>query len=300
MIDTATQRLNDIKSTIDSLVAINHVESINMNDITLTKKIGEGGQSTVYEAQYKCFHVAIKILQNIDYNGLAHEIVILANLIHPSIPKFYGMINEPKTMALVFEYIKGRTLDEIKVNDVSFQHKLKIAKSIGSILEYMHVNNFIHRDIKPGNVIVDEDWNTHLIDFGISKICINKRYTITRTKGTLSYLAPECLEIHELNEEEEILSKITTKVDVWSFGCLICYLFSGISPWDNQYQGSDPEIQKALMTKTLFPIPDKIQTNAILNEIVSKATHLDYNERISMTEINEILYSIPCKNTPEI
>ena len=84
----------------------------------------------------------------------------------------------------------------------------------------MHVNHVIHRDLKPGNIMIDDNFNLFLIDFGISKICANKKDTITLTKGTLRYLAPECLDILQLIENEEIISKILLKL---MFGLLVVY-----------------------------------------------------------------------------
>ena len=128
MMDVLENDIPEIKSTISSLIQINSITSIRMNELTLIKKIGEGGQAIVYEGYYSGLHCAVKILSNIDWKCLMNEIVILANFIHPSIPKFYGIVNEEKTVALVFEFISGRNLSEIKPSDISFDNKLKIIK----------------------------------------------------------------------------------------------------------------------------------------------------------------------------
>ena len=141
-----------------------------MNDLVLLRLIGEGGQSKVYEGYYGRNHVAIKILTNIDYHCLMNELVILSNLKNPSIQKFYGVVNQDKNLAIITEYINGKSLNSINMSEIPFNVKLKIISDIGNVLEYMHVNNMIHRDLKPENIILDEKYNPYLIDFGISRI----------------------------------------------------------------------------------------------------------------------------------
>ena len=281
--------LPQIKNAISSLIKINDIQKIQMNELLLTKLIGEGGQAKVYEGYYQKKHCAITIFQKIDWKSFMNELVILSNLSHSNIPKFYGIVEEEKTIALVIEYIKGKTLEDVKINEISFSKKLKIVKKIGRVLEYMHVNHVIHRDLKPGNIMIDDNLNSFLIDFGISKICANKKDTITLTKGTLCYLAPECLDILQLTENEEIISKISPKVDVWAFGCLLSYIFSGINPWDNLYKDDAQNIQIALMNKKNFPIPDEIKKFPEIYQIIQKCTIVDSNERASMTVINDMI-----------
>ena len=290
---TDDEIIPQIKNTINSLIDINNIKLISMNDLILTKLIGEGGQSKVYEGYFENNHIAIKIFNNIDWKSFMNEIIIISNLKHSSIPKFYGIVNENKTVGLVTEYIKGRTLDKIKVNDLSYNIKLQIAKNISEVLESMHINNFIHRDLKPENIMIDDNFNTFLIDFGISKICVNKKNSLTLTKGTINYLAPECLEIIDLSENEEIISMISPKVDVWSFGCLLSYLFSGIIPWDNLFAGNEHLLQKNLMEKNEFPIPNIIKDKyPEIYNIIKEATIIDENKRANISKICDMLEMI--------
>lgn len=285
--------IDEYKTALNSLIAINNIKTIRISDLTLIKNIGKGGQSTVYEGFYQSNHIVLKILTNIDYTCLIHEITILANISHPSIPKFYGIVHYEKTLGMVFEYIKGKTLDEIKPNDLSAKQKLNICKIIGSILEYLHANFFIHRDLKPGNIIVNDNYTSaFLIDFGISKININHRNLRTISKGTMNYLAPECLIISELSCNEEIISVIDMKVDVWSFGCLMSYLYSGVTPWENLFASDVQSIQRALVQKMEFPLPDKLLEYEDVANIVRMCTCNDVDKRISMSTVMDMLYDI--------
>jgi len=178
--------------------------------------------------------------------------VIIGNLTHECIPKFYGIVIDENVLALVFSYVSGKTIDEYKLSELSADLKFKMVKQLCSVLDYVHASKFIHRDLKPENIILDNDSNLWLIDFGIAKVCTNTVDIVTRAKGTLHYLAPEALDAEDLTDTEEIISLITTKVDVWAFGCIVSYIYSGILPWCNKYVDNSAVIQKVLVQKKTF------------------------------------------------
>jgi serine/threonine protein kinase len=273
--------------TVVELMEINKIKKISLNDLLLKKKVGEGGQAKVYKAIMGNETVAVKVLGDIDWKCLAHEIVIISNLQHESIPKFHGMIAEEKVVALVFDFVEGKTLDEYK-DEFSGEMLVKIIKSLCSALCYIHSKKFIHRDIKPENIILDKNGKVYLIDFGISKVLTSTSSTLTRAKGTLHYLAPECLLAEQVSETHQIISKITTKVDVWAFGCIVSYLFSGILPWLNKLPDNAPVIQKAIMANIPFPVPSTIE-NKIAKEIIEEATINDPKSRPKMIELKELV-----------
>ena len=90
--------LPQIKKAILSLNKINDIQKIHMNELLLTKLIGEGGQAKVYEGYYQNHHCAITIFQKIDWKSFMNELVILSNLSHSNIPKFYGIVEEEKKL----------------------------------------------------------------------------------------------------------------------------------------------------------------------------------------------------------
>jgi serine/threonine protein kinase len=279
----------DIKNTVKELMQINHIEKIALKDLTLKKKIGEGGQAKVYKGSFENETVAVKVLEEVDWKCLAHEIVIIANLQHAIIPKFYGIVVEDKVLSLVFQYIEGKTLDEYKLSELSFDTKMKIIKDLASVLEYIHSNKFIHRDLKPENLMYDQkNDKVYLIDFGIAKVCTNQENTKTRAKGTLHYLAPESLDVFELDSDEQIISNISTAVDVWAFGCITSWLFSGTLPWCNKYNDNPGILQQVLMKKKPFPIPDSI-TDENLRKLITNCTAINITDRWTMVDIKAFL-----------
>ena len=285
----------ELQQEIQNLIEINNIKKISQTEIIYSKLIGEGAQSKVYEGHYQRHHVAIKILKNIDYKSFMSELVIMAHISHPSIPKFYGIIFENKNISIISEFIKGETLNN-KINELNFDTKLRIVKDIGNVLEYMHVNNIIHRDLKPENIILDKKNKPYLIDYGISKICANKKNVLTQTKGTLNYLAPESLEVKNFTENEEVISIVSPKVDVWAFGCLMSYIFSGETPWEkilNEKKGkyySNISYFKNIINQMDFPIPNSILHLKKICELIKLCTIVDENRRISMTEVNDIFF----------
>jgi serine/threonine protein kinase len=279
----------DIKEAVKQLMQINHIEKIALKDLVLKKKIGEGGQAKVYRGTFNGEVVAVKVLEDIDYKCFAHEIVIIANLKHENIPKFYGIVAEEKVLSLVFQYINGKTLDEFKPKDLDEKLKLYIIKTLGQVLALLHSNKFIHRDLKPENLMLDNTGKIYLIDFGIAKVCTqDSDFTDTKAKGTLHYLAPECLQVESLGEGDQIISRISTKVDVWAFGCIVSWLFSGYLPWCDTYPDNAAILQDVLTKKKNFSIPKTIKNEFIVN-LIKMATVVDPEQRATMEQINEYI-----------
>ena len=283
----------DLKNDIYTLIQINNIKKISQNELTFSKLIGEGAQSKVYEGYYLRHHCAIKILKNVDYKSFMSELVIMAHLSHPSIPHFYGVVFENKNIAIITEFIIGETLNN-KLPELNFNHKLNIVKDIANVLEYMHVNHIIHRDLKPENILLDKNNKPYLIDYGISKICANKKNVMTSTKGTLYYLAPESFEVKNFTENEEII--VSPKVDVWAFGCLLSYIFSGETPWENllnEKKGKNYTMIsyfKKIINQSEFPLPNSILHLNEICELIKLCTIIDENRRINMTQVNDILF----------
>jgi calcium-dependent protein kinase len=276
---------------IKELLTDNDIKQINKSEIKVLKKCGEGAQSQVYKCEYNGEIVAMKVLSKIDIKCLIHEIAIISKIESENIPKFLGVILEETTFSYVTRFIPGVSLDEIDVNKVSYDDKVFLLKQISKTLNYIHKNNCIHRDLKAENIMVDtRKSKIYLIDFGISRILYDDTSIITRAKGTMNYLAPEIFDVKSVNTDKQIVSSITKAVDVWSFCCLVSYLFSGYPPWCNKYKDKPEIIQKALTKKEEFPIPPKIDSK--IAKIIKIGTIIDYTQRASMSDIDEIVQNL--------
>lgn len=155
---------------------------------------------------------------------LKKEIKILKNLSHENIVKYYGIeVNESEhEVDILLEYVAGGSLKGVLSQYGAFEENL-VAIYINQILNaliYLHSNGIIHRDIKGANILIDIDGTIKLTDFSTSKKDIDGLLSKS-LKGTPNWMAPE------------IVLRIGhgPKVDIWSLGCVIIELLTGIPPF---------------------------------------------------------------------
>ena len=306
------------------LLTNQNINKINENDIKLTKSIAKGGQGKIKYGVYKNLEVIIKIISK---ENIIHIIQEVSNMIKYKsfyIPKFLGFFESEKYFGLVMEFIEGLNLTKIiylekqgKIT-LSLIQKLNYLIQLSSVIDYLNSNNLVHRDLKTDNILVDKLGQLKLIDFGISlqgkKIWINIEspyYSLTP-----NYMAPEIVYQNEDNEEyqkslELIRAKselnnnekwilITDKYDVWTFGIIMCQLFTRCKPWcrSEKENISEIEVKTRLIAKapypinTLYPIKEcKFYENEIKN-IIKSCLNYNPEERPSMKYIKQDLLKI--------
>ena len=266
------------------------------NIIELIKIIGEGGQASIIKAKYYVngeeVLVAIKALEKFDLKHFKREVYILNQLNEPCFPKFYGLVIESKPnnsgISIVTEFINGVDLRNIDfIEKLKYPTKIKILRDAAKSLCIIHEKGYIHRDLNPGNMIIDNDYQVYLIDFGISLITLDDDHVFTFKRGTLPYSPPEAF----MSDDNGDLIRITNKVDVWGFGCIISYVLSGIVPWTNEYEfdkNFESKLMNSLTTNEPFPVPENIKDEKILN-LLNKTLVYNYEDRITMREIFDYL-----------
>ncbi len=197
----------------------------------LIDKVGIGGMSTVYVARDLKTNaiVAIKVLHPqfaIDKNFINRffrEIKIIATLNHPNILKLYDYGVVEGTPYFVTEYIQGKTLKELLNEGKKFSIKEVIRIIIEVLKALSHANSkgvIAHRDIKPGNIMIDKDGNIKLMDFGIAKF-EGTQITQDTIMYTPTYASPEQIK----GENVDIRS------DLYSLGCTFYELLTGRPPF---------------------------------------------------------------------
>lgn len=205
----------------------------------IEEEIGIGGMGIVFAGKRddKEFEqrVAIKILKQ----GLSSEYLIrrfqnerqtLANLQHPNIAKLFdGGKTEEGLPYLVMEYIDG-----IPITEYCIQKKLKIEEclklfiTVCEAIQYAHQNLVVHRDIKPGNILVNQEGRVKLLDFGVAKL-LDENIDPEQgglTKTGIWHLTPEYASPEQIKGEN-----ITTSSDIYSLGVLLYQLLSGDPPY---------------------------------------------------------------------
>ena len=220
----------------------------------ITQLLGEGGMSYVYKATDKQLQrtVAIKTLkpnyveQEKFVERFKREAQTAANLNHPNIVQIFdwGIGDEP---FFVMEYIEGNTLTSIIANKrtISMNDILFIGAQVSSGLQAAHSKGLVHRDIKPGNIMITPEGKVKVTDFGIVSLQ-NEESDITKTGsilGTASYISPEQAQGKPVSKES----------DLYSLGTVLYELITGRPP----FEGDTPI---ATATKHITDKPEKLST----------------------------------------
>ncbi|KAK3405495.1 hypothetical protein EUGRSUZ_K01987 [Eucalyptus grandis] len=208
------------------------------NNFDVANKIGEGGFGSVYKGFLSDgTTIAVKQLSSKSQQGnneFLTEIGMISALQHPHLVKLYGCCIEGNQLLLVYEYMENNSLARALFGPEELQLKLdwwtrhKICVGIARGLAYLHEESrlrIVHRDIKATNVLLDEDLNPKISDFGLAKLDEeDKTHISTKIAGTYGYMAPEYA-MH---------GYLTDKADIYSFGVVALEVVNGRSNISSQ------------------------------------------------------------------
>jgi serine/threonine-protein kinase len=202
----------------------------------LVEVIGRGGMSTVYRAIDAKLRrtAAVKVLSpalaDADPVSLARferEAQAAARLAHPGIVAIYDTGVDGDIRFIVMEYVPGRSLDELLRSDGRLEpaRAVYIAEQVASALAVAHTAGIVHRDIKPGNVMVTDDGSVKVLDFGIARAVDGSTLTQTSSVvGTAAYMAPE----------QAAGKRADDRSDIYSLGCLLYTMLAGGPPFTGE------------------------------------------------------------------
>jgi serine/threonine protein kinase len=260
--------------------------------LKINRVIGSGGYAQVTHETYLAnMPVAIKLLRDYYPTLIIRELLTLKGLSHTNLAKIYGFTvkvhNGSLSLGIVNEFINWYSLNDVMIPQVRSTILIHMVE-LADVVSYLHGVGLIHRDIKPDNILIDyKTKELKLIDFGISKFSHNSE-TITMLVGTHHYMAPE----HFINESERItesswdLSLISNKVDVFSFGVLLNYLFS-----EGEHPLKDLNFYEVLsfwLQGGKFTVSEKIEDPTIKN-LIKSCVEIDVNARPTMIQVRNIL-----------
>ena len=232
-----------------------------IGDFTIQDRIASGGFGTVYRATrdepYQ-EEVAIKLLHRENLAApqvvqrVLREMQALSDLRHPYIvSQLQSGVTEHGEPFIVMEYVRGHTLVEYcDEGQLTIQERLELFQKICEAVDFAHQNGWIHRDLKPGNILVTSDGTPKLLDFGIAKLggekMLDPQATVTHgIIGTPPYMSPE----------QFTGSRVGPAADIYALGAILYELLSGHRAFDVMCAGLDEVILDAIQSAVRETVP---------------------------------------------
>src|SRR5213079_2451707 len=203
-------------------------------DYKLLEEIGRGGQGVVYRAHQKSLNrtVALKVIGLGQWATKTHlkrfrlEAEAAASLEHPGIVPIHEVGEREGSCYFSMKLVEGGQLDEVvRHEQMSIRRAVELIAKVSRTVHYAHEHGILHRDIKPGNILLDKTGEPHLTDFGLARL-VESESTVTRTLevlGTPSYMAPE-----QAVGNNAAVSSVT---DVYGLGAVLYQLLTGYPPF---------------------------------------------------------------------
>jgi non-specific serine/threonine protein kinase/serine/threonine-protein kinase len=265
-----------------------HEEGTRIGPYRILREIGHGGMGAVYLAERDDEHfrqqVAIKLIKpglggEVIRKRFRNEMQILADLNHPNIARLFdGGETIDGVPYLVMEYVEGRPIDLFcDRQQLTTEERLKIFSTVCAAVQYAHQHLIIHRDIKPGNILVDEGGVPKLVDFGIAKLLDQDRTDATAT--AMSFMTPDYA-----SPEQVRGVAVTTATDIYSLGVVLYELLTGRRPYRLK-TGVPHEIAKAICDdEPQRPSTTRKRLHADLDNIVLMAMRKEPQRRYATAE----------------
>src|SRR5437763_1152315 len=205
-----------------------------LGDYELLEEIGRGGQGVVFRARQKSLNrtVALKVISLGQWASKAHlkrfrrEAEAAASLDHPSIVPIYEVGERDGSCYFSMKFVEGGQLDEVvRQTPMSIRQAVELIAKVARTVHYAHEHGILHRDIKPGNILLDAKGEPHLTDFGLARL-VESESTVTRTRealGTPSYMAPE--------QAAGEYTKLSNATDVYGLGAVLYQLLTDHPPF---------------------------------------------------------------------
>ncbi|XP_057502158.1 serine/threonine-protein kinase EDR1-like isoform X2 [Actinidia eriantha] len=200
-------------------------------DLVIGERIGLGSYGEVYRADWNDTEVAVKKFLDQDFSGAAlaefrREVRIMRRLRHPNVVLFMGAVTRPPNLSIVTEFLPRGSLYRIihrPLCQIDENRRIRMALDVAKGMNCLHTSipTIVHRDLKSPNLLVDNNWNVKVGDFGLSRLKHNTFLSSKSTAGTPEWMAPEVLRNENSNE----------KCDVYSFGIILWELATLRLPW---------------------------------------------------------------------
>jgi TolB-like protein/cytochrome c-type biogenesis protein CcmH/NrfG len=208
--------------------------SMDFGDYELLEQIGRGGQGVVFRARQKSLNrvVALKVINLGHWASKAHvkrfrrEAEAAARLEHPCIVPIYEVGERDGSCYFSMKFVEGGQLDETARREpMPIRRAVELIGKVARTVHYAHEHGILHRDIKPGNILLDAKGEPHLTDFGLARL-VESESSVTQTLdvlGTPSYMAPE--------QAVGNNAAVSSATDVYGLGAVLYQLLTGQPPF---------------------------------------------------------------------
>ena len=205
-----------------------------LGDYELLEEIGRGGQGVVFRARQKSLNrtVALKVISLGQWASKAHlkrfrrEAEAAASLDHPSIVPIYDVGERDGSCYFSMKFVEGGQLDEVARREpIPIRRAVELITNVARTVHYAHEHGILHRDIKPGNILLDAKGEPLLTDFGLARL-VESESSVTQTLdvlGTPSYMAPE--------QAVGNNAAVSSATDVYGLGAVLYQLLTGQPPF---------------------------------------------------------------------
>ena len=201
----------------------------------ILSKLGEGGMGVVYKAEdtklgrtVALKFLAAHLLKDEEARKRFHrEARAAASLNHPNVCTVHEIGEANGRTFIVMEFVEGESLDKrIEQGPLQLTEALDAARQVANALEAAHAKKIVHRDIKPGNVIIDAKAHLTVMDFGLALLTEDSKLTqLDTTVGTAAYMSPEQIQGMEVDH----------RTDIWALGCVLYEMVCGQRPFKGLY-----------------------------------------------------------------
>lgn len=276
---------------------IEKLESLDEEDI-----VGSGGFGTVYRmVMNDCGTFAVKRIDRSREGSdqvFERELEILGSIKHINLVNLRGYCRLPSSRLLIYDYLALGSLDDLlhentERQPLNWNNRLKITLGSARGLAYLHHEcspKIVHRDIKSSNILLNENMEPHISDFGLAKLLVDEdAHVTTVVAGTFGYLAPEYLQS----------GRATEKSDVYSFGVLLLELVTGKRPTDPSFVKRGLNVvgwmNTLLKENRLEDVVDRkcsdvnAETLEVILELAARCTDSNADDRPSMNQVLQLL-----------
>ncbi|XP_064392377.1 calcium/calmodulin-dependent protein kinase kinase 1-like [Halichondria panicea] len=211
-------------------------------------------------------------------DNIKRETAILKKLNHPNVVRLLEVLDDPSEddFILVFEFVpKGPVINNLPMHELFTEEQGRnyfIDMILG--LEYLHSQHVIHRDIKPMNLLLDDNFRVKIADFGVSEEIERTESNLSRYAGTPAFVAPECLDGSKMSYQGQ-------PVDIWAAGVTLYCFILGKVPWSPP---SIVDLHEQIKTEDP-PLPDSLPDD--LKDLLQKLLEKDQKKRITIPQIRE-------------